>query len=172
MADEHDPRAAFCRRHHPRLVGALTLYCGDPDAAADAAQEALARACLHWDRVSAMASPQAWLFRVAFNEVKRAVRVRGRERDARGRAAAVRRDGSGHEAAVVNQVVVAQALASLPRRQRMAVVLRFQADLSVADVAVLMRCQPGTVKALTHQGIASLRAQIAFDDAEVITDAP
>lgn len=36
--------AEFCRREHPRLVGALSLYCGDSDVAEELAQEALIRA--------------------------------------------------------------------------------------------------------------------------------
>ncbi|CAN5435410.1 hypothetical protein BH23ACT7_BH23ACT7_03670 [soil metagenome] len=54
---EQDPRVAFCHREHRRLVGALTLYCGDAELARDLAQEALARACRDWSKVSRMAAP-------------------------------------------------------------------------------------------------------------------
>lgn len=40
--------AAFCEREYPRLVGTLSLYCGDVLLAEELAQEALARACSRW----------------------------------------------------------------------------------------------------------------------------
>jgi len=62
---EQDPRVAFCHREHRRLVGALTLYCGDAELARDLAQEALARACRDWSKVSRMAAPGAYVHRRA-----------------------------------------------------------------------------------------------------------
>ncbi|MBW3643863.1 MAG: hypothetical protein KY447_13220, partial [Actinobacteria bacterium] len=42
-------------------------------------------------------------------------------------------------------------------RQRRALVLRYYAQRSVAEVAVEMSCAEGTVKSLTHKAIATLR---------------
>jgi RNA polymerase sigma-70 factor (sigma-E family) len=52
---------------------------------------------------------------------------------------------------------LATALRALPERQRAAVVLRFYLDLSVERTAEIMRCRPGTVKALVFRGLANLR---------------
>ena len=52
----------FIRREHPRLVGALTLHCGDRALAEDLAQEALVRVCDRWTQVEAMEQPTAWLY--------------------------------------------------------------------------------------------------------------
>jgi RNA polymerase sigma-70 factor (sigma-E family) len=49
------------------------------------------------------------------------------------------------------------ALASLPHRQRAAVVLRYYEDRSEADIAELLGVRPGTVKSLLHRGLAHLR---------------
>ena len=54
-------------------------------------------------------------------------------------------------------VAVRRAVAALPRRQRTAVVLRYYADLPVAEVPVLMGCAPGTVKSLTRKALTALR---------------
>jgi RNA polymerase sigma factor (sigma-70 family) len=62
-------------------------------------------------------------------------------------------------------------VARLPRRQRAALVLRYFADLPVADVADLMGCSQGTVKALTHQAIAALRARGGLVELEEAADA-
>jgi RNA polymerase sigma-70 factor (ECF subfamily) len=52
-------------------------------------------------------------------------------------------------------------LATLPERQREAVVLRYFEDMSVEQTAEAMQCAPGTVKATVHQALRSLRRKFA-----------
>ena len=59
--------SAFCVEVHPRLVGALSLYCGEPAVAEELAQEALAIAFRDWSKVRRMDDQAAWSFRVGFN---------------------------------------------------------------------------------------------------------
>lgn len=59
-----------------------------------------------------------------------------------------------------DRVAVTAALRKLPGRQRVAVALRYFADLSVEDTAKVMGCAPGTVKALTHQALAAIRIRL------------
>ena len=49
------------------------------------------------------------------------------------------------------------ALARIPERRRVALVLRFYEDLSVAEIAEVMGCRTGTVTSLIHRGLASMR---------------
>ena len=49
-----------------------------------------------------------------------------------------------------------EALQVVTPKQRTALVLRFYADLSVAEVADLMGERPGTVKSLVHRGLSVL----------------
>lgn len=146
----------FCRVEFPRLVGSLTLYCGDPDIAVDLAQEALARACRHWRRVGGMASLGGWTHRVAINLAHRHFRRQRIRQAAESLAAPAARS---HQPDATDKVAVRTAVAGLPRRQRAALVLRCFRDLPVAEVARLMGCREGTVKALTHQAITRLRAE-------------
>ena len=67
MSDRKGECERFCAQVSPRLVGSLTLYCGDRLLAEEIAQEALVRAFERWGRVGAMASPEAWAYRTAFN---------------------------------------------------------------------------------------------------------
>jgi RNA polymerase sigma-70 factor (sigma-E family) len=49
------------------------------------------------------------------------------------------------------------ALATLPHRQRTAVVLRYYADLPDAAIAEALGCRPATVRTTLHRGLANLR---------------
>ena len=56
------------------------------------------------------------------------------------------------------------ALAQLTDRQRAVVVLRYVADLPLAEIAEVMGCAVGTVKATLHQALAHLRVELEADD--------
>lgn len=150
--------AGFYAAQYPRLVGALSLYCGDRDLAAELAQEAMARACRHWPRVRHFESPAGWVHRVGINLANNALRGARLRRRTVSFTPEHAADDPG------TAMAVRAAVAGLPRRQRTALVLRYFVDLSVDDVAGLMRCSPGTVKALTSQAIAKLRAHGALEE--------
>jgi RNA polymerase sigma factor (sigma-70 family) len=61
-------------------------------------------------------------------------------------------------------IVLWEAVASLPARQRAVLVLRYHEDLPEAEVARLLRLPLGTVKSLAHRGLVRLRAELAASD--------
>ena len=149
----------FCRRVYPSLVGGLTLHCRDQGVAEEVAQETLVRVWERWSTVRLAASPEAWAWRVAVNLVSSRFRRRAAERRAYARLD--RRSVAGDAASdQADGLAVRTAVAALPERQRVALVLRYYADLPVADVAAVLRCAPGTVKSLTHKAVASLRRRL------------
>lgn len=154
-----DEAAAYCAKVRPWLVGSLSLYCGDADVAEELAQDTLARVWDRWPDVRTMAAPEAWTYRVALNLASSHYRRRAAERRAAGRSAALRTTVAS-SADAADAIAVRQAVSGLPRRQRAALVLRYYADLPVNQVADLLGCAPGTVKALTHQALAGMRASI------------
>ncbi len=157
-AGEHEVEG-FCRVEHPRLVQSMTLYTGDADLAAELAQEALARAHRDWARVGAMDAPGGWTHRVAVNLANSHLRRKRLERAARQRAVA-RQPLFWHDRRPSEDFDgLLREVASLPRRQREAVALRFLLDLSIEQTATRMDCAPGTVRALTAQAIATLRTR-------------
>jgi RNA polymerase sigma-70 factor (ECF subfamily) len=144
--------AAFCEEQWPRLVGALSLYTGDPDLAEDLAQDAVVRLCRHWRRVRVMDSPVGWLHRVARNLAHSYFRrLRARTRAENRAAKRVRVEGE------ADVVAIRVAVAALPERERDAIVLRFYVGLSVRDTAEALGCPEGTVKTLTHRAVGRLR---------------
>jgi DNA-directed RNA polymerase specialized sigma24 family protein len=52
----------------------------------------------------------------------------------------------------------------LPYRQRAAVVLRFWADWSHADIADALRCRESSARVLVHRGLAALRSQLVEEE--------
>jgi RNA polymerase sigma factor (sigma-70 family) len=181
--DDHDQEAApvpevgpvglaiddLCRRLHPRLVGSLRLYLGDVELARELAQDALVRVVERQREVLVMDRPEAWAYRVAFNLARSRLRRLAAERRAVARRGPDPTESADHDLAAA--LAVRRALDHLPPRQRQAAVLRFYADLPVAEVAAAMGCRPGTAKAHLHQAVAALRlAGLADDDDHVPTE--
>jgi RNA polymerase sigma factor (sigma-70 family) len=159
----------FCRREHPRLVGMLSLYCGDSDVAEELAQETIACICRDWNKVRRLDAPGAWVHRVAINLANSYYRRKSAERRAKQRLHA-RIEPMHHDPDGASKVAVRKAVAELPRRQRTALVLRYYLDLSVRESAEMMGCPEGTVKTLTHKAIASLRRDADLVDLKEVVD--
>ncbi|MFD5096693.1 RNA polymerase sigma factor [Amycolatopsis thailandensis] len=62
-----------------------------------------------------------------------------------------------------------RALAEVPPKQRAAVVLRYCADLPVAEVAVALRCSEGTVRSQASRGLDVLRAALKRQHDEAVS---
>ena len=158
----------FFLEYYGRVVGSLRLACGDWGEVEDTAQEAFAKALLRWQSVSAMDRPATWVYVVAVRELRRRLRRADRSMgtDATGTDAAV----ADLADAVVTEAVIESALAALPARQRLAVVLRFHADLSVREVGLAMRCSEGTVKSTLHAALGRLRVDLDDKGVEEVND--
>ena len=162
----NDPAlVTFCREEWPRLVGSLSLYVGSRELAEDLAQEALYRVCRQWRSVGAAESPSAWAHRVAFNLAKSHGRRQSSWRRAQPRLV-------GPSAATLvdpaDVIAVRVAVAALPETQRAVIVLRYFTQLSIAEVAAVMRCPENTVKTHTRRGLEALRSSgLLADDAPI-----
>ena len=164
-ASAHD-LATFCRDQHPRLVGTLGYYTGDPDLAEALAQDALLRACRDWDRVARFDSPAAWVHRVAINLANSSFRRRAAKRRADRRLDARHDRHDDPDSAVA--VSLRSAISRLPEDMKAVIVLRYFADLSVREVSHQLGAPEGTVKTLTRRAIDRLRraglSDIGVDD--------
>ncbi len=159
----HDVES-FVEAIRPRLVGSLTLYCGDRQAAEDLAQEALVRAWMKWRKVGRMNSPEAWTYRTAFNLARSWGRRGQAERRAVGHLADRDRGVAMSDGDSTDVIAVADAVGSLAPRQRTAIICRYYLGLGVDEAADAMGCRPGMVKALTSQGIDRLRTLGLVDE--------
>jgi RNA polymerase sigma-70 factor, ECF subfamily len=151
-----DDFEGFFSRHYGPTVRAISLAIGDSGRAEDLTQEAFARAYRRWSTVSKLERPVAWVYVVALN----AERKRWRREVDRPEAEAPGVDSPDLAGGVLTKIVVRDALDRLPPRQRAAVVLRYLADLTVTDIAEVMACAEGTVKATLHHALRNLRVEL------------
>ena len=154
---------AFVRARLPALLRFAHAVCGDPHTAADLVQDALERTGMRWDRIDRTGDPEGY--------VKRAI-VNGRI----SRWRKLRREslvdvvpehlpylnrpylhGQSHDDTMW------QLLATLPRRQRAVLVLRYYEDMSEEQIAATLGCAPGTVKSQASKALAKLRAALEAD---------
>lgn len=146
------------RQHYPELVR-LARLLGDAHAAEDTAQAAF----LALARAPALRNPAsvgAFLRRCVVNQTRTDHRRLTLLRKLLPRLADERPPLAPDD---VQRLLVRRALSELPRRQREVLVLRYVADLSVADTADVLGIKPGTVKATTHDALARLAARLASE---------
>lgn len=151
---------ALCEREFPRIVGALTLWCGERGVAEEVTSEAFARAYRDWHRVRHLDAPGAWVRRVAMNLARSRFRRRQAEWRANRRthAGAVDQHRDPDGAAVV---AVRDALQRLSADHRTVLVLRHYLEMSVVEVAETMGRSPSAVTSLTHRAAAALAEELA-----------
>ena len=154
----------FCVAHRARLTGMLGLYCGEPAVGEEIAQEALARAWARWPKVSRLDDPVSWVYRVAINLSNSHFRRKSVERRAHARLAADGETVVADETATA--VAIRAAISQLPRRKRTALVLRYFADLSYAEIAEVMDAAESTVKSLARRAVMDLRGEFSPETAK------
>lgn len=136
------------RREFTPMVRALTLVAGDPEAAADAVQDAFVQAHRHWSRVSRLENPGAWVRHAAIN------RVRNQRRGRRRMVAALPRLWGYHADRVepTEMIDVVPALAALPDQQRVAVALYYLLDQPTSAIAEAQGVTEATVRSNLRHG--------------------
>jgi RNA polymerase sigma factor (sigma-70 family) len=131
---------------------------GDRHLAADAVDEAFARAAERWAVVSRMDRPSGWVYRVAVNWATSWRRKWSR----RPTLPAAALDRPAHDD--LESVTLADGLAGLPLIQRQMLVLRFVLGYSVPETAVALDVAEGTVKSGVHRARQQLRADVEVLD--------
>ena len=152
----------FATARLPSLLRYAVVLTGDREQAQDVVQEVLARAHVRWRRIGAVDSPEAYVRRMVLNEYLSwrrswtarhvfAVGERLRElRDSRGCVV-------DHAVGVVEADALRQRLASLGRKQRAVLILRYYEQLSDEAIADLLNCSPATVRSQASQALKKLR---------------
>lgn len=138
------------RAHYDRMVRVAFMLSGSNEVAEDIVQDAFVRLYSRFDR---LADPPAYLYRSVVNGCWH--RHRRRRVGERFRHLTVPTTVTSSE---IDETW--SALASLPPRRRAVVILRYYADLPLADIAQVLGCKTGTVKSMLHRALAELKEVI------------
>jgi RNA polymerase sigma-70 factor (sigma-E family) len=146
--------------HYRALVRLAALLVRDTPTAEQVVQDSFAAMRDGWDRLGDTEKAVAYLRQAVVNRSRSVLRhrtVAGKNLP----QAPPNMPPAGHETlAFLEQPAVAAVLRELPERQREAIVLRYYADLSEAEIAASMRISRGAVKSHTARAMSALRAAL------------
>lgn len=164
-------RDRLVREHIDAVYRAALSVLGDPDAAADATQDAFVNALAALEGFRGDSSVRTWLTRIAVNTARSRGRRRGRRREvAIEKAASVASPAPAPDrsaVAVLEAERVERALGGLPEKQRLCVSLRIREDLSYAEIGRIAGCSEGSARVNYHYGVQRLRELLNDDDDDV-----
>ena len=139
---------ALYRSEYRRFLRVATAILRDETRAVDAVQEAFASALRRRRQFRGEGPLEAWVWRMVVNA---ALKERGRPRHTE------LADSEVAASLAEEPTPVAEAIARLPERQRLALFLRYYADLDYESIATALQVSSGTVGATLNAAHTSLR---------------
>ena len=146
----------FVTLHGPELLRLAYMLSGSREQAEDLVQNALVKAYRRWDAVSSADRPIAYVRTIVARE-----HLSWWRRKSSHETPGLVPDQAGDDSpdtAVAETDAMWRLLATLPRRQRAVLALRYYEDLSDAGIAELLGCSEGTVRSNASRALASLRS--------------
>ncbi|MEU6522618.1 SigE family RNA polymerase sigma factor [Streptomyces sp. NPDC046924] len=132
---------------------ACLLTAGDTHLAEDLVQETLGRVYARWGRVSRVGNPAGY----AQTVLTRAFLAHRRRRSSTERSIAAFPDLPGADADPSLRLTLLDALARLPAKDRVVIVLRYWEDRSVQETAKAMNVSSAAVRTRSVRALARLR---------------
>jgi RNA polymerase sigma-70 factor, ECF subfamily len=147
--------------HGASLLAYVTRRLSDPYQAEDVVQETMLRAWRHAEHLSPeRGSVAGWLTRVAHNICVDRMRARRARPDEVAPDPEMPRSLEDHASAVVDSVLVTEALSRLSKAHREVLLLVYIADRPAAEAAAMLGLPVGTVKSRVHHALRRLRLHI------------
>ena len=152
-------------RFHDEIYRFATRRIGDPVAGQDAAADTFADAFRGIQKFEQTGAPfEAWLYTIARRRIIDHARARARHDHAALPAdEALTSAANGHEASVIDAMLLRALIARLPETERDVVELRFMEDLDVEQTALRLGRQPGAVRVAQHRALTKLRTMMHED---------
>jgi RNA polymerase sigma-70 factor (sigma-E family) len=144
------------------LVRLARVFCDDRDAAEDVVQEAFIRLARSLHRIEDPDRAAAYLRSIVLNLARdhnrRGLMSLRHRSSADLPAPPVEPDERAVRDGEVDEVLL--ALRTLPDRQRACLVLRYYEELSIGEVAEILRISPNSVKTHCRRGLAALESRL------------
>jgi RNA polymerase sigma-70 factor, ECF subfamily len=164
---DHDAFAALVRAYQARLFGIVLTVVRSPSAAEDVTQDAFVRAFRNLHRYDDTRSMYPWLAAIAIRLAHNWSRQHGRT---------ARREGTPMDAApapatppaALTDLIADErsrqlwaTVASLPARERTAVIFHYRDGLSVRDIAAALGVTDGTIKTMLFRARRQMRERMS-----------
>jgi len=172
---EEDERAftELVRRYQGRLTNLVARILNDRECADDLAQEVFVRVYVHRRNYRRGSKLSTWLFTIAANLAKNEIRRRVRRRNwfsldalqevLKDSATVLADRTEGQEQALEReqlQGVVGQAIATVPEKYRVALVLRDIEDMAYEEIAQVLGIPGGTVRSRINRARSMLKRKL------------
>ena len=149
--------------HYSSLVRLAVMLLRDTPTAEEVVQDAFIAMHDGWSRLRDTERALAYMRQAVVNRSRSVLRHRMVVEKNQQKPAPDMPSAEHGALALLERSAVVAALRGLPERQREAIVLRFYADLSEAEIAAAMGISRGAVKSHTSRGMAALRAALEHD---------
>lgn len=150
----------YVRLRGPALVRLARLLTRDAYLAEDLVQDVLGRAYRRWNGIVRRDDPDVYLRRMLVNANISRWRRRA-SRELVGHVPDEVADRGDADAELVERDAMWSALAGLPRKQRVTIVLRYYEDLDDNTIAAILDCSTVTVRTHAMRALATLRSRLA-----------
>jgi RNA polymerase sigma-70 factor (sigma-E family) len=149
--------------HYAALVRLAAMLVRDTPTAEEVVQDAFIAMHGGWDRLRDTERALAYMRQAVVNRSRSVLRHRMVVEKNQQKPPPDMPSAEHGALTLLERSAVIAALRSLPERQREALVLRYYADLSEAEIAAAMRISRGAVKSHTSRGMAAMRAALEQD---------
>jgi RNA polymerase sigma-70 factor, ECF subfamily len=152
----------FYAAEYPAMLALGYKLTGNDAEAEDLVQEAFFRAHQRWSTVAGYDRPGAWMRRVVVNlATSRSRRIKSSALT----MLRLRRQPATSGVTLSHPTLEFwHVVRTLPRRQAQVVALYYEADRPVSDVAAILGCAEGTVRAHLHAARRTLADRLAEDE--------
>ncbi|WP_309236989.1 SigE family RNA polymerase sigma factor [Actinomadura sp. BRA 177] len=154
-ATRHDEFRDYVAERRPVLLRTATRLAGDRAEAEDLLQAALAKTYVAWDRIQDRAAVDGYVRRAMVNT--QISWWRRRKLDIYPTDRVPDRPVEDHTDRSEMHDALGRALDRLPKRQRLAVMLRYYEDMSEREIAEVLGISVGTVKSTVSRAMTRLR---------------
>jgi RNA polymerase sigma-70 factor (ECF subfamily) len=143
--------------HAAGLLGFLTYQTGDRALAEDIVADTFERVLTSRSGWRGGSGEKTWLYAIALNRMRDLARRRGAESRALERAGEIGAPVSDELGAVGDRDLLQRGLQMLSPEEREVVALRFGADLSLSEIAALLKERQSTIEGRLYRGLRRLR---------------
>ncbi len=150
--------AEYMAARQPSLLRTAYVLTGDRHTAEDLVQTAFAKLYLSWDKVQRRESIDGYVRRILVNEHNSLWRRPWKRRETT--VSELPTDVATEPAAGRDRELW-DFVQTLPRKQRVVIVLRYYEELSEAETAAALGVSVGTVKSQSSRALATMRARVS-----------